>query len=134
HVLASARTYPRRADAVETVASALLAAAGGLGHRRVAAHVNRPATTVWDWLRRARANSETVRAAPTAVIYAIDSTAEPLMATTTPLGDMLEAVGRAVAAAVRRLSPVSAPGQLAVVLTRAGILAPRKQRADSGSG
>ena len=56
HVLISTRSYPRRADRVETVGAALLGAAGGLGHRRVAASVDLAATTVRGWLRRARAN------------------------------------------------------------------------------
>lgn len=134
HVLVSARTFPRRPDPVETVASALVAAASGLGHRRVAAQIGRPASTVRDWLRRARANSEAVRAAATAATYALDPMADPFVPAGSQLADMLEAVGRAVSAAVRRLGPVEAPWQLAVVLTRAGILAPRPQRARTSSG
>lgn len=61
HVLVPKCSYPRRPDSTETVGTALLAAAGGLGHRRVAAHVGLLVTTVRGWLRRARANSETIQ-------------------------------------------------------------------------
>lgn len=132
-VLVPARTFPRRSDAVETVASALVAAAEGLGHRRVAVLVGRPPTTVRDWIRRARANSEVVRAAATVATCEFDPMAGPFVPRATPLGDMLESVGRAVSAAVCRLGPVGAPWQLAVVITRAGILTPRLRPARASS-
>lgn len=134
HVVASTRTYPRRPDTVETVGSALVAAAGGLGHRRVARQVGLPATTVRGWLRRARANSEAVRADATVAVHALDPMAGPLNPTGSALGDMLDAVGRALAAAILRLGPVPAPWQYAVVLTRAAILAPVPQAAWRRSG
>jgi sigma-70-like protein len=58
HVIVSTRSYPRRPDSVGTVGVVLLAAAGGLGHRRIAERVGLPATTVRGWLRRARAQEE----------------------------------------------------------------------------
>jgi hypothetical protein len=122
-VLAWARSYPRRPDSVETVGAALLAAASGLGYRRVAALVERPATTVRGWLQRARANSDTVRADATVAVHALDPNAVPIPPTKSPLGDMLDAVGRAGDAAVRRFGPHAAPWQLATVITAAGILA-----------
>ena len=118
------RSYPRRADSAETVGAALLAAAGGLGHRRVAAVVELPATTVRGWLRRARANSEAVRADATVATHQIDPTAHRFDPTGSALGDMVDAVGRAVAAWVLRFGPGPSPWQLAVGLTRAAILAP----------
>ena len=125
HVLVPTCSYPRRPDSTETVGAALLAAAGGLGHRRVAAHVGLPATTVRGWLRRARANSETIRANATIAAHALD----PLLATIGPKGspfaDMIEAVGVAVAAYIRRLGPGAPPWQLALAITTAGILAPQ---------
>lgn len=124
-VLASARSYPRRADTVEAVGAALLAAVNGLGHRRVAEHVGLPATTVRGWLRRARANTETVRVNATIATHALDPMAGPMRPTGTALGDMLDAVGRAVAAYICRLGPSAKPWQLAVVITRGAILAPR---------
>jgi hypothetical protein len=117
-------SYPRRADSVETVGVALLAAASGLGHRRVAARVELPATTVRDWLRRARTNSDAVRADATVATYQLDPVAHRFDPTDSALGDMIDAVGRAVAAWVLRFGPGPAPWQLAVALTGAAILAP----------
>jgi transposase-like protein len=128
HVLVPARSYPRRPDTVETVGAALLAAVGGLGYRRVAEAVGVPATTVRGWLQRARANSETIRVNATIAGHALDPMAARIDPTGTPLGDMVEAVGRAVAADIRRLGPGHPPWQLASVITRAGILAPRPRR------
>jgi hypothetical protein len=124
-VLGWARSYPRRPDTVETVGSALLAATSGLGYRPVAQLVGLPATTVRGWLQRARVNSETVRADATAAVYAFDPVAVSVPPTGSPLGDMLDAVGRAVSAAIRRFGPHAAPWQLATVITAAGILAAR---------
>jgi hypothetical protein len=75
------------------------------------------------WLRRARANAEEVRADTTVAVHALDPNAAPIAPTGTALGDALEAVGRAVSAAVRRFGPVHAPWQLATVLTGGALLA-----------
>jgi hypothetical protein len=128
HVLASTLSYPRRPDTVETVGAALLSAARGLGHRRVADEVGLPATTVRGWLQRARANSETIRVNATIAAHALDPMLGPIRPTGSPLGDMVEAVGVAVTAHVRRLGPAAPPWQLAVVITRAGVLDPRPRR------
>jgi hypothetical protein len=134
HVLVSTRSYPRRPDRVETVATALLAAANGLGHRRVAERVGLPATTVRGWLRRARANSDAVRSDATVATCRLDPMAHRLDPTGSALGDMLDAVGRAVAAWVVRFGPVPAPWQVAVALTGAAILAPVPEPRWHGSG
>lgn len=52
----------------------------------------------------------------------------PIAPAGSELGDMLEAVGQAVAACIRRVGPIGSPWQLGVVLTSAGILAPRPSR------
>ncbi|MDQ6614673.1 MAG: helix-turn-helix domain-containing protein, partial [Actinomycetota bacterium] len=44
----------RRVDGVAVIGRALMAAAAGAGHRRVAAQLDRPASTVRGWLRRFR--------------------------------------------------------------------------------
>lgn len=127
-VLAWARSYPRRPDPVETVGAALVAAVAGLGYRQIAQRVDVPATTVRGWVQRARANSEAVRADATAAFHALDPNAGAMNPTGSPLGDMLEAVGCALAAAIRRFGPHPAPWQLATVITGAGILTPQPQR------
>ena len=50
-------------------------------------------------------------------MHALDPEAFSLAPTGSALGDMLDAVGAALAAAVRRFGPVPAPWQLAVVIT-----------------
>ena len=134
HVILPARSYPRRPDTAEVVGTALVAAETGLGHRRVAELVALPPTTARGWLRRARANSEAVRGDATVAVHALDPEASPLAPTGSALGDMLEAVGAALAAAIRRFGPVPAPWQLAVVITGGAILALRPQPAWHGSG
>lgn len=124
-VLHSPRSYPRRPDTAETVATALLAAAEGLSHRRVAEQVDLPATTVRGWIRRAKTNSETVRVDATIATYTLDPGAGPFGPTRSPLGDMLDAVGRSVAAYISRVGTVADPWHLTVALTGGGILAPR---------
>jgi hypothetical protein len=42
----------RRADAATVIGAALLAKAGGAGHRRIAVLLGVPSTTVRGWLRR----------------------------------------------------------------------------------
>jgi hypothetical protein len=109
---------------VETVGSALLAAVSGLSYQRVADLVDLPATTVRGWIRRAKANSATVLADATAAVCARDADPVPGKPTGSLLGDMLDAVGRALNATVTRLGPHPAPWQLATVITAAGILSP----------
>ncbi|MFQ5517291.1 MAG: hypothetical protein ACE5E8_06930 [Acidimicrobiia bacterium] len=127
HVLSELVTYPRRLDTTETVGQALLAAADGLGYRRVADIVERPATTVRDWLRRARANSEAVRGDATIAIVRLDPNHDPtaLAPTGTVLGDALDALGHATAAWVGRFGPCVVSWQLTAHLTRAAFLAVR---------
>lgn len=134
HVLVSTRSYPRRPDSVETVGAALLAAASGLGHRRVAKQVGLPATTVRGWLRRARANSDAVPADATVATYRLDSMAHRFDPTGSALGDMLDAVGRAISTWTLRFGPEPAPWQLGVALTGAAILAPVPEPRWHGSG
>jgi transposase-like protein len=128
HVLVPARSYPRRPDTVETVGAALLAAVEGLGYRRIAERIDVPATTVRGWLQRARANSATIRVNATIAGHALDPLATKIDPTGSPLGDMVEAVGQAVAAHQRLLGPRHPRWQLALTITRAGILAPHPRQ------
>ena len=128
HVLIPARTYPRRPDTAETVGAALLAAVEGLRYRKVAGRVEVPATTVRGWLQRARTNSDTVRVNATIAGHALDPVAGKIDPTGSPLSDMVEALGRAVAAHIRRFGPLHPPWQLAVAITCAGILAPHPRQ------
>ena len=91
-VLVWACSYPRRCDSVETVATALLAAVSGVGFRPIAEQVGVPATTVRDWLRRARRNAEIMRVEAMVATHKIDPMAGPFNPTGTVLGDMIDAV------------------------------------------
>jgi hypothetical protein len=127
-VLASWITYPRRVDTVETVGAALTAAATGLGHRRVAERLGLPATTVRDWIRRARINAEDVRVIATIRVHALDPLAHPLAATGTALGDMIDAVGRMLAAWTVRIGPPASSWKLAAAITGGRLLAAPSHR------
>src|SRR5450756_289423 len=105
HVLLSTAWLSRRGDAVSVIGSALLAKAAGAGHRRIAAALGRPPSTVRGWLRRFGARAEQVRVLFTRLLYRLDPQAGPLVPRESVFADALEALGRAGAAGVRRLGP-----------------------------
>ena len=76
HVLLPVTVLLRRAYAAEQIWMALAARAQGVGHRRIAAGLNVPATTVRGWLRRASGRLEAIRARfiQMAVLIGIDVT------------------------------------------------------------
>lgn len=122
HVLLAEDSLVRRRDAAEVIGAALVAKAAGSGHRRIAATVALPATTVRGWLRRFDSAAERIRAHFTRWAHALD----PLLPVICPAGsafaDAVEAVGSAARSAVRRLG--SRPAwSLASVLTGGELLA-----------
>jgi hypothetical protein len=118
----------RRADAVAVIGAALVSAAAGWGHRRVAERLGRPAATVRGWLRRFRARAGPLREAFTALLCALD--ADPSLPE--PAGSM---VADAVAAMVAAAGAVASrwgvavfavsPWQVAAAVTSGALLAPR---------
>ncbi len=60
-MLLSAWCLARRADAGEVIGAALEARAAGAGHRKIAARLGRPVSTVRGWLRRFGGRAEAVR-------------------------------------------------------------------------
>ena len=62
HVLLPVLVLVRRADTAAVIGAALAAKAVGLGHRRIAARLDRAPATVRGWLRRFAARVEAVRA------------------------------------------------------------------------
>lgn len=52
---------PRHRDALEVMASAILSSTQGKGHRKIAKELDRPTSTVRNWLGRFRANAENIR-------------------------------------------------------------------------
>ena len=91
---------PRRRDSVETVGAALVMAANGSGHRTIAAKLERPESTVRNWLRRARAGAAT------------------------PLAEAVDALGCAARAAVLRLGLVGvSPWRIIAMVSHGELLA-----------
>lgn len=101
HVLLPASTLVRRADTVAVIGRALLAKAAGAGHRRVAALLDRPVSTVRGWLRRFGVRAESLRVLFTALLHALDASAAAEGVTGSLFTDALEALGLAAAAAAR---------------------------------
>lgn len=105
HVLLAELWLLRRADAAPVIGAALEASAGGAGYRPIAAALGRAACTVRGWLRRFAAWAEQVRAHFTRLLLALDPLAPALVRQGSQVADSVEAIGRAAAAAVLRLSP-----------------------------
>ena len=123
HVLLPAHVAPRRADSSSVILSALLAKAGGRGHRSIAAQLGLPEGTVRGWLRRASANAEQARDEAMRLAVALDPLLAPIAPAASPLADALNAVGTAVAAARLRLGPsVGEPTASAIVIGRSLLL------------
>jgi hypothetical protein len=125
HVLLPVVALLRRADAAVVIGAALTARAAGVGHRRVAAGLGRPAETVRGWLRRFAGRLEPVRSVFTVWLRAL--AADPVMPG--PAGsawvDAVAAVTAAAgAAAVRFGLGVVAPWEVAVAVSSGCLLAP----------
>jgi len=94
----------RRVDTAEVIGSALAyAATSGVGHRRVAERVGRPASTVRDWLARFRDVAVRVAAHFAAWANHFDPMLAPIGPAGSPVADAVEAVGVAARAASLRL-------------------------------
>lgn len=77
HILLPAEFACRRADHAEVIGQAVeLGAAQGLGHRKIAAILQRPESTVRDWLRTFKTNAPAITEAFTARVHR--ATAEAL--------------------------------------------------------
>ena len=122
-MLLPAMWLSRRADAACVIGAALLAKAGGVGHRPIAARLGRPASTVRGWLRRFGRSAEDIRVLFTRLLHALDPEPAAMAMTGSLFADALEALGRAAAAAVVRLSPGS-PWEFTSRATGGLLLAP----------
>ncbi len=131
HVLEPASTLPRLRDTAEVVGSAWQAKVAGAGHRTIARRLDRPVSTVRRWLRRLRDRAEELRVAATGRLHDLDPVAGPIEPTGSALADSLEAVGRAAAAAARRLGPRPA-WDVAVAFTGGLIAAPARRAGVKG--
>jgi len=124
HVLVPTSTLLRRLDLVEIIGAALLARASGLGHRRIAAVLGLPATTVRGWLRRFSRRAVELRALAAELAHRLDAELGPIASRGSPTADTVEALGVAAAAAVRRLGPVPSPWLVISGMTGTLMLSP----------
>jgi hypothetical protein len=117
----------RRADVAEVIGAGLVAKAAGVGHRRIATWLDRPAGTVRGWLRRFAARAEAVRAAFTALVVDVDAGTPPPDPAASLFADAVAAVLTATTAVIGRwpgLRLVVSPWLVAVAVSRGGLLAP----------
>jgi hypothetical protein len=121
HVLLLVDALLRRADTVEVIGAALLAKAAGVGHRRVAARLGRPASTVRGWLRRFTGRAEALRVVFTALAATI-STWAPLPQAR--LGGVFAAAVEAIGAAVRFAVGAVSGWRLVCAVSSGRLLAP----------
>ena len=105
HVLLASSTLVRRPDVVVVIGAALSAKAAGVGHRRIAAGLGRPESTVRGWLRRFGARAERVRVLFTGLLHVLDPAAAAVTPTGSVFGDALDVLGLAAAAAARLFGP-----------------------------
>ncbi len=123
-MLLPASCLPRRAVTVQVGGEVLLAKVSGASHRRIAADLGLPADTVRGWIRRATANASWLSECATIMAVRLDSMCAPILPTGTPLGDALEALGSAAAAATRRLGPDVPPWERIAHFTNWRLLIP----------
>jgi hypothetical protein len=111
HVHVPAWVTARRRDAVEVIGSALAMAAEGVGHRRIAARLDRPPETVRGWLRCARRHAPALRTSGARWWIALDPEPAPVQPAGSELADAVEAMMLAVRAWTLRSAPTGAvPG------------------------
>jgi hypothetical protein len=123
-VLLPANVLLRRADAVDVIGAGLLAAAGGLGHRKVAEEVRRPASTVRGWLRRVGRVADRVLAVLGAAVAGFGTEFVPPAPVAGPVAAVVEMCGALGRAVGRRLGGSRSSWRLAAVVTGGCLLAP----------
>jgi len=125
HVLLPVVVLLRRAYAADVIGAALAAKAAGLGCRRIAVLVGRPAQTVRGWLRRFAGRVEAVRGVFTVWLRAL--AADPVMPGPAGSGwaDALAVIDAAAVVAAGRFGlPTVSAWELAVTVSGGRLLAP----------
>ena len=123
-VLLPASVLLRRADAVTVIGEALVAKAGGAGHRPIATLLDVPPSTVRGWLRRIAAVAEQVLAVLATAAAELGTEFTPPAVTVGPVAGVVELLGALSAAVARELGGSCSPWRLAAVLTGGRLLAP----------
>jgi Domain of unknown function (DUF6431) len=147
HVLLPVTLLLRRADTAEVIGAGLTARAAGVGHRRVAAGLERPTETVRGWLRRFATRLGPVRAVFTWWCRALAT--DPQAAVPGPQGstwaDTVAVIAAAAAAVSARYRLPVGPGsgaavakvacwETAVTVSAGRLLAPGWPGPDAWSG
>ncbi len=102
HVVLDAGLPPRRACTAGVIGQALVAAALGSGHRRIARDLAVPAGTVRGWIRGARRSAAQLRITAIRAVVAYDQDALPARCRPDELGCALEHLGAAAMVIGRR--------------------------------
>lgn len=116
HVLLPDCCLLRRRDEIAVIGEALVAKAGGEGHRGIAERLGVPKDTVRGWLRRLAADAETIRAHFARWAVALDAEQGPVLPAGSGVADAVEAVAVAARAWVLRFG-VRAVWPLVAVLS-----------------
>jgi hypothetical protein len=125
HVLLPVTCLLRRADEVEVIGSALVKAAGGLGHRRIARDLGRFPETVRGWLRRFGGRAEAVRVFFTVLVVRV--AVEPVLPDPagSVLGDAVAAIEAAAGSVASRFEVGAVTvWQVASAVSAGALLAP----------
>jgi len=105
HVLLAEDSLLRRRDGVEVIGTALVAKAGGQGHRRVATALGVHPSTVRGWLRCFAVSAKAIRSFFTVLAHHLDPLLAPLAPAGSAIADALESIAAAARAAVTRFGP-----------------------------
>jgi hypothetical protein len=129
HVLLPVTVLLRRGYAVDVVGAALLARAGGAGHRAIGRQLGLPAATVRGWLRVMGTRLEATRLLLLQVARRAGVDQSVPTALGCPWRDLLAALGAAMAAVTGRFGPVGVLGpvtawQVAAACSVGRLLAP----------
>lgn len=129
HVLLPVTVLLRRADAAEVIGAALVARAGGCGHRPIGARLGVPAATVRGWLRVVAGRLEAARGYLLGVAARAGVDRPVPKALGSPWRDLLAALGAATAALIDRFGSVGVFGpvtawQVAAACSGGRLLAP----------
>jgi hypothetical protein len=117
-VLLPAWAVPRRRDSAEVIGAALLHHARGMGHRRIAAQLQRPPGTVRGWLRTFAGRAELVTVSARRWTHAINpSEWDRIRPSGAPVADAVDALGVMARACRLRFGMSASPWELAVTLT-----------------
>jgi hypothetical protein len=123
HVLLPVSVLARRADCVAVIGAALVGRAAGQGHRPIAAGLGVAECTVRGWLRRFRTRARQWRDRFTVLLVALDPDPPAVPPRGSAVGDAVEVIGLAAAAAVRRFGP-RPPWQFASAVSGGLLLGP----------